>query len=290
MPVLSPNVGCSTPPLWARESSRLRHRRPLRRHHVPAALQVTGVAAQQHHRQRIEGVDVGVAHTRAPQQQRVVEQRAVAVRDRLQPGQVLADQLRVVGVGGGVLLDPLLLVLVVGDGMVRLGDAEVRIGPAAQLAAQHEGEDAGDVGLEGDGHQVEHQPDVIAVVVGDADRRIGRRDRRGVLPLGALEAELDLADVLQVVVHAATIGGGQPSLQLPRLAGHHVQDAAAVAQPRGALLRRAEPAAEHALEHEPRVELHRQRLRRRPPGDGVEIGAAEADLARPDLRREVFSA
>ena len=42
----------------------------------------------------------------------------------------------------------------------------------------------------------------------------------------------------------------------------------------------AAAAAEHPLEQDARIVLHRQRRRRSPPGDGVGVGAAEPDVAR----------
>ena len=59
------------------------------------------------------------------------------------------------------------------------------------------------------------------------------------------------------------------------LAVDRVEDALVALAARDALLGRA-AAAEHALEHDLRVQLHRQRRRRRRPGDRVRVHAAVA--------------
>ena len=46
-------------------------------------------------------------------------------------------------------------------------------------------------------------------------------------------------------------------------------------------LGRGRVAAEHPIEDDPRIDLHRQRRRRRAPRDRVHVGAAEADVAAP---------
>ena len=87
------------------------------------------------------------------------------------------------------------------------------IGALAQLARQHEGEDARHVGLIGDGQQVEHQPHVLFERVGHANRRV-HLHVDAILRLGALDTPLDLAEVVQVVADAATIAHAQAALQL----------------------------------------------------------------------------
>ena len=72
-----------------------------------------------------------------------------------------------------------------------------------------------------------------------------------------------------------------------RLADERVEDAPVVLPPCGALLGRA-AVAEHALEHDLRVQLHRQRGRRRRPRDAVRVGAAVAFAAVARIRAGIF--
>ena len=88
-PVLSPNCRSA--------AEMIRHRQPqvtdrrLRLElNVPVAL--THAAADGDDRQRIAGVPVGVAHAAAVEDQRVIEQRAVAVRRRAQLLEELREQ------------------------------------------------------------------------------------------------------------------------------------------------------------------------------------------------------
>ena len=81
----------------------------------------------------------------------------------------------------------LAIAAVVREVVVSFGDADRRVVPVAPLVGEHERADPGHVALEGQGHQVEHQADVLADVVGnpvgpgDAGRRqaLGRRSRPG---------------------------------------------------------------------------------------------------------------
>lgn len=58
------------------------------------------------------------------------------------------------------------------DAVVRLGNADGAVDAVAAIAAHQERGDAGGVGLEGHGHQVEHQAGVLFVGGGDAGRGV----------------------------------------------------------------------------------------------------------------------
>ena len=84
-------------------------------------------------------------------------------------------------------------------GVVRFGDADVRIDPLAGVAAHHEREDARDVGLVGQRQQIEQQHHVLFERFGNADRRVGHAQFGRGLLLGPLDPLLDLPDVLEVI-------------------------------------------------------------------------------------------
>src|SRR5206468_7507571 len=100
--------------------------------------------------------------------------------------------------------------------------------------------------------------------------------------LDALDAALELADVVEVLVQAGAIARPELALQLRNLPGDPVEDAAIGAAIRGALLRRCAD-AEELIEDGPRIADHRQRLRRRRPADRVGVDAGVAVSAAASL-------
>ena len=104
------------------------HRQPevpdlgvLGQDHVTVAA--AEAAAHGHHRQRIGGVHVRVRHAAAVEDQRVVEDRSVAIRHGLQVLQQARDHLQTEDVDLGVLRHLLRLVAVMRGHVPRLGDA-----------------------------------------------------------------------------------------------------------------------------------------------------------------------
>ncbi len=119
--------------------------------------------------------------------------------------QILREQLRVIGVDLRHLLDQLGNVVVVRERMMRFRHADLRIGPWALLLAEHERNDARQIGLEREHLQIHHQRQVIF----EHRRRAQRLRQRGqfdvALPLRHLNAALDVANGVGVFVHLALI-------------------------------------------------------------------------------------
>ena len=112
------------------------------------------------------------------------------------------------------------------------------------------------------------------------------RDRRGLH--GDLQPALDLADVLGVVVEPRAIGRRRTSLRRrERLPVSESRMLPSRLRRAGALLGRA-AVSEHALEHHLRIQLHRQRLGRRGPGDRVGVGAAVTLAAVAGIRARIL--
>ena len=155
--------------------------------------------------------------------------------------------------------------------------AAQRVDAARRVAPHLEREDAGHVALEGERLHVEHQLDVLVERVGNAGRRLGQLPRLAarVALLDALDAPLDLADVVQVALHPAAVRRAQLARQLRDPRRHPVEDARVGLAARGALLGRAAH-PEELLEGDPRRAGDRQRLGRRRPTDriGVDAGVA----------------
>ncbi len=182
--------------------------------------------------------------------------------------------------------------------MEALRDAALRVDPARRVAAHLEREHARDVGLEGQRLQVEHQLDVLVERVGHARGRAGQFAgfARVVAGLDALDAPLDLAHVLEILLHPLAIARVERAVQVGDLGGDVVEHARRGAAARRPFLART-AGAEELIEGHARVADHRQRLGRRRPADhvgvdaGVAVGAAaglvdvlDAQLHRRDRR------
>ena len=260
----------------------IRHRRVRRVDEVPSALELAAAAAGEDRRQVDRRVVVAVAHAGAVHHDRLIEQRAVAVGRVLHLLEEIAEQRHVIRVDLRRLRDLLGIELVVRHRVVAVGDADPRIRPSAQLARDLERDDAGDVGLEREEVQVEHQPGVVVELVRDADRLLDRGDRGGLrLPFRALNALFDVADGGQVLVDRRPVVAAEAPAQPRHVLDREVEDAAVLPHPREPLRRRA-ALAEHPLEHRARIALHRHRRRRRLPREGPLVDAAVAVLAAAD--------
>jgi len=254
---------------------------------VAVAPDGAAVVAQQQQRHVVVLVRVAVPNRGAVEQHHVVDERAVAVRRAGQLGHELAEERHVVLVDLLHLLDLLAVAAVVRQRVVRVGDADLRIRRAALLAADHVGEDARGVGLVGEHEQVVHQPGVVLERDRDAGGRFQQRQFAVGLRFGDLDAPLDLAHGVEVVVQLALVLAGQPALQLRHLVHHRVEDAAL-------LLRPGPPhagvgaagVAEQPLEHHAWVGLARHRRRLVVPRD-VEIRATVAGVAGADAVERV---
>jgi hypothetical protein len=159
--------------------------------------------------------------------------------------------------------------------MVRVRDANLRIGPHAALAPHHHRDDARLIGLKGDELQIEHQVDVVLVEHRNTGRLVDRRRQARHVLLGTLDSALDLADRRQVFVQLPPVGCAQIGGQLGRARGDEIEDAAAVAQAPFAGFRREArvDVTEQPLEHQPRVGLRRHGRRRPAPGQAVRVRA-----------------
>ena len=261
IPVLSPNAS-GAPELVEHRQQQVRHVRVLREPQMPAALQLPGRAAREDDRQRAEVVLVAVAQRAAVEDQRVIEQRAVAVRRRLQLLEEVGELRHVVGVQLRELIHVAAVVRVMRQVVERIADARLREDGVAELAREHQRRDARDLRLEREHLQVEHQLQVLL------ERRPARRpahraasDRRGTLLLGALNPPLDLAHLVEILRQPATVAGRQILLQrrAPAPSPSRAGCATPAAAPRRSRVGAA--VAEQLLEHELRVVLHRQRRR-----------------------------
>ena len=218
----------------------------------------------------------------------MIQQRAVAVGRRAQLVEIAREQLRVVAVDLRQVRDELGHVVVVRQRVMRLGHADLRVGPRALLLADHEGDDARQVRLQRQQLQIHHQREVILERRRDALRLLERRQLDVALLLGAGDAPLDVSHGIGILLYLDAILRAEFGPQPGQLVVHRVQDALVLAHARLARAALGGAAvAEQALEHGARVVLHRQRLGGAAPCNRVGVGAAEDAGARAGVGRPV---
>lgn len=116
---------------------------------MTTALQVPLGAAQQDCRQIVVQVRICVTQTGAIENHCVVEKRSVAIRRGGQPVEEIGDVLGVIHLNLDDLVDLVLFVLVMGQGMVPVGDTDLAVSASTKFAAQHKRADAREIGLIG---------------------------------------------------------------------------------------------------------------------------------------------
>ena len=173
-------------------------------------------AAGEHDRQRAEVVLVAVAQRAAVQHERVIEQRAVAVRRLLQLVDEVGELRHVVRVQLREAIHVAAIVRVVRQVVERIADGRLREDGRAQLAREHQRRHARDVRLQRDHLQVHQQLEVLLERRRHAGRHVGQRESSRARRLGALNAPLDLAHVVEVLRQPAAIAGRQILLQRRR--------------------------------------------------------------------------
>ena len=217
----------------------------------------------------------------------MIQQRAVAVRRLRQAIQEAAEQLDVPRVDLDEGRELLGLVAVVRRVVPRLVDPEIREHQLARLAVHHEREDAREVGLIRHRHQLEHDADVLFERRRYPDRCVRHDELFGRLFLGALNPLFDLAHVVEILVQPRAIARPEPALERRHVVAHRVENAL-VGLHAGHAIRRGARTAEHPLEHDARIDFHRQRCCRALPRDRAHVGAAVAHVARADVSRLVL--
>ena len=194
----------------------------------------------------------------------------------------MGELLDVEPVDSSDLLDLASVTAVMGQTVMCFRHASFVIDLVAEFERDHEGDDAGHVGLEGDRHQVEHEPGMRNKALrhtGSGPRQFGRRHVR--VLLGLDDPLLDVPYRKEVFVQLAAVGGTERALQRLGLFQHKVQHALVVGSAASATGRvgiKVGP-AEHALEDRARTGLLRHRGRGRAPRNRVAVGAAVAAVA-----------
>ncbi len=175
-------------------------------------------------------VGVAVADGGAVDDHAVVEECAFALADGFEFFEEVGElgSVEVVDLGDEGFF--LFVVAVVGEVVVAVGDADLRVGAITAVVGDDEGGDAGGVGLEGEGHEIKHEFDVlfVVVIVGDDGGLFGGGDDDVEFSV-AVDAAFDVADGGEVFVDFAAIGGTEVGLEFFGVAHDEVEDAFVVA-------------------------------------------------------------
>src|SRR5262245_10161558 len=225
---------------------------------------------------------VAVAEGAAVKDRAAVEEAAVEIRGGGEALHEAREELDVEAVDLRHLLDEVGMAAVVRQRVVRVGDANLRVDANAAFAAQHHGGDAGEVGLERDGLQLEHQLDVGGIVERDAGRLLVRRRHR--IALACRDLQLDLADAGEVLVHAAAVGRAEAGLEARGILARMVENTLAI---EGATCtdiggQARVDGTEEALEYGSRIDFDGQWRVGILPREAVRVGAARPSVAVAD--------
>ena len=166
--------------------------------------------------------------------------------------------------------------------MVPVRHADLRIRPPAHFLPDHERRHPRQVALIRQRQQVVHQLRVRVERLRNPHRLRHHRQLPRALPLRRLDPPLHVPHRLQILRQLPVVARPQRPLQRRHFRRHEIQNRPVLLEPRRPRRRvRAVARPEQPLEHRPRVVLHRQRRRRRPPRNRVRIRAAIPRVARP---------
>src|SRR5688572_12903126 len=110
-----------------------------------AALECARASADKQRRKRSVAMAIAVADRRTVQNHHVVEQGSVAIGSISKLLQIVGEELQMILLNLDALLHFLRIVLVMRHRVMRLGNADLRIGPRTLLSAVHECDNARDV-------------------------------------------------------------------------------------------------------------------------------------------------
>ena len=224
---------------------------------------------------------VAVTEGAAIEDRAVIKNGTVTFFRGFQAVEEAGELLRVVAINLGEFLFLFFVVAMVGEVVVTVANTDVWIRAVAAVVGDDEGGDAGGVGLEGEGHHVEHELHLLLVGLEhlggvDADGRLGSAELRG-----ALDAALEVADGGEVFVELAAVGVAEGALEAVGIVEDVVEDALAVEGAAGAGFEGGGGigVAEEALKGGAGIDFGAHRLRGGFPREVELVGAAVAGVA-----------
>src|SRR5262249_1605931 len=128
---------------------------------VASTSDLAAAATDHENREVLREVTIPFAHTGSINDRGVIQKGAVAVWSARQFFNVMREHRNVVVVDLRDLFHAFRVLLMVRDGMMRVGYANLRIRSAAKFPADHKGDYASDIALICEHLQVEHELDVL---------------------------------------------------------------------------------------------------------------------------------
>src|SRR6266850_3727614 len=231
--------------------------------YMSSALHSTCGATGYEDRQVDVVMDVRIAHAAAIKIEGMVQQRPISIGCRFQFSEKFSEERNVELIDLCHLGDLLRIVAVMGERMMGIRDADFRIGAIARFSSELEGNDPGDIALQCQHLQIEHQPRVVRISGGYSDWPIEIRQRiADGVSLRFLNAPLDLAHRLEVLADFSTITRPKLALQAGNILVEGIEQAGIFPQ-RGPPLLNTPALAEEALKNNTWVGFGGQRCRRR---------------------------
>ena len=168
---------------------------------------------------------IPVTDAAAVNDHRMIEQRAVSVRCRLE----LVEEIRKLGDVEPVDRPDLRLLgdvaPVVREVVMAVGNADRRIASVASVVAEDERRDSALVGLEGENQKIAHHAQVLFDIGGDSQRSWVDRSTQIDSRPGSADPLLDLANAGEVFIQLATVRGPQVLREASGIFGDEVEDA-----------------------------------------------------------------
>ena len=118
-------------------------------------------------------------------------------------------------------------------------DPDFREGPVTSLVREQERGDARRIGLEGQDHHVEHEPDMVGEAAGNAGGRLDGGVRDVFETLGLLNSPLDFADARQVFVELLMVAFPELALEARGVVEHEIEDRPLLLAPHRQVLARS---------------------------------------------------
>src|SRR4029077_2136724 len=170
-------LSCAVAQLLGRHAEEVEHRelqvrqrRVFRIYEMAAALESARASADEQRRKRTVGMAIAVADRSAVKNHHMIEQRSVAVWRIPELLQVIGEEFQVVLLNLGAFRHFCRIVLVMCHRVMRLWNADLRVGPRTLLTAVHERADTRDVRLISQKLQVVEQMRVVVEALRNAGR------------------------------------------------------------------------------------------------------------------------
>ena len=198
------------------------HRGVFAEAQVAAALQGAAAAAGEDDGEVIMAVTVGIADAAAKNDHAVVQQASVAFFDAFEFLEEVGKLFTVKFINFSNFFELFCIVLVMGDAVVAIRDADFGEAAVGAIVGEEEGGNTRGVCLEGEHLQVEHEADMLFVAVRDAGGFFIVRQSLG-SAIGLGDAALDIPDGGEIFIELLLVGVAEVLLEGLGVLHHKIQ-------------------------------------------------------------------